>query len=76
MILDLLSPLEIALLIIGGVLTFKKVAEMERYHDLRVYLLTTVLSLVVIYLFVASIDTNSGCTIEFDDHEHFTLSEM
>ena len=60
----------------GLLLCFKRVAEMERYHLVRVVLLTSILSIVLILLFFRyslpfdPVELNSG------DNDHFTCTEM
>jgi hypothetical protein len=60
----------------GLLLCFKRVAEMERYHLVRVVLLTSILSIVVILLFFRyslpfdPVESNCG------DNDHFTCTEM
>jgi predicted secreted protein len=46
-----LDPLNVFIFLSGVAFLFKKVADMDRYHELRVLLLTTVLSTIVIVLF-------------------------
>lgn len=66
--------LETLVLLLGGVLLFKKFAEMSRFHELRVFILTTLLSLIVIYLFLGS---PLGDPIRTDcEPEFFSQSEM
>lgn len=48
-----LDPINVFIFFSGVVLLLKKVANMDGYHELRVCLLTTVLSAIVIVLFVA-----------------------
>ena len=52
MIPDLSNPLEVVVLLVGILATLKKVAEMERYHDLRVAVLTILLSFAMFFLFL------------------------
>ena len=74
----LTDVLQIVLVFIGLLLLVRKVAEMERYHYLRVVFLTAILSCIVIFLFVVygftfghGIDEPSPCTVD-----HFCLTEM
>jgi len=46
------DPIDIFIFLSGIALLLKKVAEMDRYHSLRVLLLTTFLSTIVISLFL------------------------
>ena len=43
----------VLILLAGGLWLLKKVTEMDRYHYLRVWILTSVLSFLVIYFFLA-----------------------
>ncbi len=63
--------LHVVILLAGGVFLFKKVAEMSRYHNLRVWALTFFLSCIVIYLFLAFALTQ-GCQPRFDDFIEFS----
>ena len=49
---NLSEAAHLVLLFAGALLLFQKVANMERYHNLRVFVLITILSLVVIVFFV------------------------
>ena len=69
------------LIIVAGLLwLLKKVAEMERYHELRVFVITTFLSCIVIYFFVLMTLSPepglSNCTPDSSDADYFTLSEI
>ena len=63
------------MLALGLILVLKKVAEMERYHELRVGVLTTLLSVILLVSWAAF-------AYSFEDHwegesgDHFTLTEM
>ena len=46
------DPINVFIFLSGIALLLKKVADMDRYHELRVCLITTVLSTIVIVLFV------------------------
>ena len=62
------NPLDLTILTIGGVLLLKRVAEMDRYHDLRVVTLTVILSLIVIVLFLAyGFPRVESCVIDLAD---------
>lgn len=43
---------QLVLLIGGALLLFKRIAEMDRYHNLRVFVLVTILSFFVIVFFL------------------------
>ena len=63
----------------GFIWVLKKVAEMERYHSLRVFVITTILSSIVIYFFILMTlgpSPLSNCTPDYPEADHFTLSEM
>ena len=68
------------IMLIGGLLCFKKVAEMERYYNLRMIMLSSILGAILILFFATFVSA-------FDDHfeydyyypessDHFTVSEM
>ena len=61
-----LSVPGVVILIVGGLLLLKKIVDMERFHELRVALLTTLLSIIAIAIFMTSclslvIPTPSDC---------------
>jgi hypothetical protein len=56
--LDVSNLLEVMMLAVGVMWVLKKVAEMERYHELRVGVLTTLFSLVMLFSWMAM--TNDG----------------
>lgn len=62
---------------LGVLFCFKKVAEMERYHDLRVIVLTSISGIILLVFFVW-FSATLGDTRDYDDSDadHFTLSEM
>ena len=68
------------ILISGGLLCLKRVAQMERYHYLRVVVLTTILSFIVLLFFLAyGFTLGSPHYYYYEDcpsPEHFCLSEM
>lgn len=69
-----LNFFDYVIILSGALLFLKRVAEMERYHDLRVVILTTIFSSVVIVSFLAYGFTlgNSGlndCVIDFSESE-------
>lgn len=76
-----LNFFDYVIIISGALLCLKRVAEMQRYHVLRVVILTSLLSFIVIFFFLGHLFTRGTylCTppIEFDDAgaEHFTLTE-
>ena len=73
-----LNFFDYVIILSGVLLFFKRVAEMERYHDLRVVILTTILSSIVFFFFLAYAVT-FGNPIYYDDcpsPEHFCYSEM
>lgn len=62
---------------LGVLFCFKKVAEMERYHDLRVIVLTSICGSILLLFFVWFSST-LGDTRDYDDSgaDYFTESEM
>ncbi len=70
--LDLSDPIDVVILLLGLVLLLKRVADMERYHAMRVAVLTTILSCVAIYFFLVygmSLGNLSHC--DYIDFEHY-----
>jgi hypothetical protein len=49
---DLAQVIDLAILLLGGILLIKRVAEMDRYHAVRVVVLTSILGSVVVYFFL------------------------
>ena len=49
---DLTEAGNLVLLFVGALLLLKKVANMDRYHNLRVFVLITILSFLVIVFFL------------------------
>jgi hypothetical protein len=50
---DILSNLlHLGVLIVGGIVLLRKVAEFERYHRLRVFVLTVIFSSPLVVLFI------------------------
>ncbi len=75
MILDVSNPLEIMAFAVGVIGVLKKVAEMERYHDLRVCVLTMGIFLVFSVSWFALVNSYEE-RFECDCPDSFTLSEM
>ena len=69
--------LDYVILFSGAILCFKRVAEMERYHTLRVVAITAILSYFVVLFFIGYGFT-FGNPIEYDceSEYHFCQSEM
>lgn len=65
--------LHVVIVLAGGVFLLKKVAEMDRYHDLRVWALTLLLSCIVIYFFLVWGFTMAG-RAPVDDCIDFSVS--
>ena len=68
--------IDYVIILSGALLCFKRVAEMERYHDLRVVILTTILSSVVFVLFLAFSVTLDPIYDECPSTAHFCYTEM
>lgn len=73
-----LSVLDLVIIAFGLVLTLKRVADMTRYHTLRVVALTSFLGFIVIFLFLAYGFTlgNPNYSSDCLDFDHFCQSEM
>ena len=48
-----LNFVDYVMIIVGGLLGFKRVAEMERYHNLRIIALSSILGAILLFYFVA-----------------------
>ena len=70
---SLLDVLHVVIVLAGGVFLLKKVAEMDRYHDLRVWALTLLLSCIVIYFFLVFGLTMAG-RVPLDDCIDFSVN--
>ena len=72
---SLADPADFFTFITGLALLMKKLAEINRYHSLRVFILTMVLSCIVMYCFFLF---TFGAPPEpaYDGADHFTLSEI
>jgi hypothetical protein len=58
------SWFERAWVVIGVVLVLRKIVNMTRFHELRVFFLTSVLSLIVVYLFVVCCFPYHPCVVD------------
>ena len=74
MILDISNPLEILMFGIGVFCLLRKVGEMERFHELRVGVLTIVISMALSFSWFALVESYED-RVECDC-DSFTLSEM
>ena len=77
-----LNFLDYVIILSGVLLCFKRVADMERYHLVRVVLLTSILSFFVVLFFIG-IGRTFGfpvCNLPIGSNdagsEHFTCTEM
>ena len=77
-----LNFVDYVIIVSGALLCLKRIADMQRYHRVRVVLLTSILSLIPILFFLGYILTSGSyiCTppIQLNDTgaEHFTCTEM
>lgn len=77
-----LNFFDYVIIISGALLCLKRVAEMQRYHKLRVVILTSILSFFAIVFFLGRLFTVGTyiCTPEIHSNdtgaEHFTCTEM
>jgi hypothetical protein len=73
MIFDSVQPSGVVAFVVGVVFLFKRVSEMDRFHELRVaFLIVTVISCLV-FLYAYSFESAQPVQTEDD---HFTLSEI
>jgi hypothetical protein len=73
-----LNFVDYVMIIFGGLLCFKRVAEMERYHNLRIIVLSSILA-TILFLFFVSVASALDDHFQYDYYEgpdHFTVSEM
>ena len=63
--------LHVVILLAGVIWLLKKVAEMERYHYLRVWVLTAILTCFITYFFLGYCLTMAG-NVPFDDYFEFS----
>ena len=70
MTFDFWDPVHFVTFLFGVILLLKRVAEMDRYHKLRVIVLTSILSCIAIYFFLAYGFT-LGSPRPFDCHISF-----
>ena len=74
--MNLSDPIQFLIFLTGAILSVKKLSEMERYQSLRVFVLTAMLSYIVLY-FIAVNCFPYDYLIESDPAvDHFTLTEM
>ena len=75
--LDGLNFFDYVIILSGFALCLKRVADMERYHHLRVFVLTVILGVIVIIFveyFVATFLYYSPPPCDY--HTHFCITEM
>ena len=73
-----LNFVDYVVIIFGGLLCFKRVAEMERYHNLKIIVLSSILATILLLFFVAfasALDDHFQYDC-YDGPDHFTESEM
>jgi len=73
-----LNFIDYVMMLFGGLLCFKRVAEMERYHNLRIIILSSILGAILLLFFVAFASAFDD-QFQYDYYEgpdHFTVSEM
>ena len=64
------------MMLFGALLCFKRVAEMERYHELRVFILTSILGAVVlVFLLSFAFTINNPIEYDYPSADHFTMTE-
>ena len=69
--------IDFVMILLGVLFCFKRVVEMERYHDLRVIILTSVLGALALLGFIAFASTfDEPIQCDSPCADHFTLSEM
>lgn len=72
-----LNFLDYVIILSGLVLCFKRLAEMERYHLVRVVVLTSILSFFVILFFIGyGLSCGNLLPSNCGDNDNFTCTEM
>ena len=66
--------IELLIFVAGGFGVLQKIADMERYHQLRVVFLTTLFSLAIIVLFVTNVFMPEPLIESDNPEDTFTLS--
>lgn len=73
--LNLSDVPHIVMLSLGAILLLKKIAEMEKYHVLRVAVLTVILSLVIFGVVGNGLSVNDSDRVDCPDN-HYCQTEM
>lgn len=77
MILEILNPLEIVMITLSVIFVLKKIVEIERQHVLRVTVLTTLFSLVLLFTYwIVFVNSFVDPWESYPEEDHFTLTEM
>lgn len=71
-----LNFVDYVMILLGALLLCKRVAEMERYHDLKIIILTSIFGTVLMLFFLAFISTFDNWPLCEPGPDHFTESEM
>ena len=73
-----LNFVDYVMVLLGGVLCFKRVAEMERYYNLRVIILSSIVGAILLLFLVAFVSAldDQWQYDYFESTDHFTVSEM
>ncbi len=74
---DLSAFLNNVTLVITALLLLKKIADMDRYHTLRVVILTSVFSCLIVYMLFVTMGANEPYQydyVEFDNNSVSTMS--
>ena len=72
-----LNFVDYVIILFGVLLCFKRVAEMERYHDLRVVILTAIVgAFVVFFLLAFAVALDEPLPYDCQCADQFTLSEI
>lgn len=76
-----LNFLDYVIILSGALVCLKRIAEMQRYHELRVVILTSILSFFVVLFFLAyGVTVVDSCNPPIQSNQagadHFTCTEM
>jgi hypothetical protein len=72
-----LNFFDYVIILSGALICLKRIAEMQRYHKLRVVILTAILSFFVILFFIGyGLSCGNPLQSNCGDNENFTCTEM
>jgi uncharacterized MnhB-related membrane protein len=73
---DLSAFLNNVTLVITALLLLKKIADMDRYHTLRVVILTSVFSCLIVYMLFVTMGANEPYQYDYVEFDNNSVSTM